>query len=1053
MSASASSAPSIRTTESAFSRIRGKRTDPKSARRQFRPLIAALEERAVPAVVIQSLTPLVGALEGTAASGPLAQFTGSSTNVNDYTANVSWGDGTSTVLTAANGGIVDNGNGTFTVSASNTFAEEGNPTLSVTITDATGASATQSATQSVGDAALTGNYPAMINGVPNTPLSTGSMVVATFTDNNPNAPASDFTATIAWGDGTIDTVSAANGGIVPVAGAPGQWNVLGNHTYTSATSYNLVVTLQDVGGASATASVPTIVANPSPLSVTPYDPSTPLSTLTNALLTPGTGLNLVGSSYVGQNGQAGTYNGFSFHDQNSSLSLANGVLLTSGSAVNALGPNNTPSATTAYGTPTNPMGDPALDALVSPDITYDANSLTLQFTANPGVSSIQFQFVFGSEEFPEWVGLYNDVFAAFLDGKQISFDPAGNPISVNNNFFQLNNSGDFANPNTAGKTVVGYDIQYDGLTPALTTKAALDPTITTHTLTFSIADTRDQVLDSGVFLTSLSGNGTSSGTVTAKAPQANAGGTYTVEAGKSVQLNGSGTTDTSQAPGTLTYQWDLNGNGTFGETGTAATNGNEVGMTPTFVAAGLTPGTSVTVPLQVIDSNGLVSTDQAVINVIAPVLTVNSVAPPTATEGQPTGTQTLATFTDANASANALSAVVSWGDGQSSTLTAANGGIATNTDGSFSVVGGHTFAEEASGLTFTVQVTDANGSTTAASALLNVADAAVTASGGLTIVAKQGAALSGVTVANFTDPGGAEPNTADTTGTHYSADIAWGDGSTSAGTITFDPNTNSFKVLGSHTYAATGNYVITVSVHHESAPTATTTSTAAISSVGVTPVSIGQGPGGPNTLLINGTPGNDVIRVVPQGDKGAVRVLINGISQGVYAKNSFTAIALYGQAGNDNMKVDQDIKAPAYLFGGAGNDVLIAGGGPTLLDGGTGNDTLIGGEGPSVLIGGGGADVLTAGDGNAVLIGGRTDFQDPTTLANNQTLNNLLSAWSDQTKTSAARVAAVDAVLAGHVSSDGQTDVLNGGDGLDLCFMSPSSVLHGKKKGDIVMTI
>ena len=50
--------------------------------------------------------------------------------------------------------------------------------------------------------------------------------------------------------------------------------------------------------------VPVIVANPSPLGVTAYDPATPLSTLTNALVKPGTGLTVVGSSFVGQNGQA-----------------------------------------------------------------------------------------------------------------------------------------------------------------------------------------------------------------------------------------------------------------------------------------------------------------------------------------------------------------------------------------------------------------------------------------------------------------------------------------------------------------------------------------------------------------------------------------------------------------------------------------------------------------------------------------------------------------------------------------------------------------------------
>ncbi len=1026
--------------------------------RRFRPLIEELERREVLTVVLQGLTPPVGAVEGAPTGGALAQFTGNSANINDYTANVAWGDGSTSVLTAANGGIVDNGNGTFGVAATYTYAEQGNDTLTLTITDATGASASQSAPITVADAALTANYSNMINGLPNTPLGASPIVLATFADANPNAPASDFTATISWGDGSTDTVSAANGGIVAPAGLPGQWNVLGNHTYAAATSYNLTVTIQDVDGASAVAAVGTIIANPSPLSVTPYDPTTSLTTLTDALLAPNSGLNLVSSSFVGQNGQAGTYTGFSFHDQNSSLTLANGILLTSGSAINALGPNNTPSATTAYGTTTNPMGDPALDAIVAPDITYDANSLSLQFTANPGVSTIQFQFVFGSEEFPEWVGQYNDIFVAYLDGKQITFDPAGHAISVNNNFFQLNNAADFTNPNTAGKTVVGYDIQYDGLTPALTTTAALDSTIGVHTLKFVIADTRDQVLDSGVFITSLSGNGSGGGgmPVTSKAPQANAGGPYTVEAGKTVQLNGSASVDPSQNPSTLVYQWDLNGNGVFGETGAAATNGNEVGANPIYVAAGLTPGANASVSLKVTDANGLSSIDQAVIHVIAPALSVDPMSPLSAIEDATTGSQTLATFSDLNANLSALSATVSWGDGMSETVTAANGGIVANADGSFSVVGAHAYAEEGAGLTLAVQVVDANGATASASTTANVADPAVIVTGGKSLTAVQAAPLTGAVVATFVDPGGAEPNAADPSGVHYTAAINWGDGSVSAGVIVFDSATSTFKVLGDHTYATAATYAITVTVHHESAPDAQATSTATItapSSAPSGPVYIGQGPRDANTLVVVGTAGNDVIRVVHSGDYGDVRVMINGVSHGVFAKSTFSSIAVYGLAGNDYLQIDEDIKCADFLFGGMGNDTLLGGDGPTLLDGGAGNDALFAGEGHSVLLGGDGADLLVGKNGRALLIAGAVDFQNPAVGAYSKAICNLMNAWNAPDLPYAARAAAVDAVVSRHVLDDHNIDVLVGGEGSDLYYKSAGDLLTGKTKGELAVTI
>jgi hypothetical protein len=243
------------------------------------------------------------------------------------------------------------------------------------------------------------------------------------------------------------------------------------------------------------------------LQVTPFDNESPLSVLTDSLLAAHSGITITEATFLGTDGQAGTYTGFDLHDAASFLKLLDGILLTSGRAVNALGPNDTSGVTAYTGTP----GDPRLDLLAGAR-TFDGNSLTIQFQVDPGVQSILFDFVFGSEEFPEYVGAFNDAFAAFLDGNQISFDGQGKPVTVNNNFFQLNNAGadfegefPFASV-TDGKTRVDYDIQYDGLTPALTTQAQLDRTKSIHTLTFIIADAGDPYLDSGVFLAQLRGS-------------------------------------------------------------------------------------------------------------------------------------------------------------------------------------------------------------------------------------------------------------------------------------------------------------------------------------------------------------------------------------------------------------------------------------------------------------------------------------------------------------------------------------------------------------------
>ena len=106
---------------------------------------------------------------------------------------------------------------------------------------------------------------------------------------------------------------------------------------------------------------------------------------------------------------------------------------------------------------------------------------------------------------------------------------------------------------------------------------------------------------------------------------------------------------------------------------------------------------------------------------------------------------------------------------------------------------------------------------------VTISDPAVVVTGGFTYTATEGSTGAVQTVATFTDPGGAEA-LAD-----YSATIDWGDGSSAtAGLITVDPTTHVFTVSGQHSYAQDGTFSIGVTVAHDSAPTATATSTADI---------------------------------------------------------------------------------------------------------------------------------------------------------------------------------------------------------------------------------
>jgi type VI protein secretion system component Hcp len=210
--------------------------------------------------------------------------------------------------------------------------------------------------------------------------------------------------------------------------------------------------------------------------------------------------------------------------------------------------------------------------------------------------------------------------------------------------------------------------------------------------------------------------------------------------------------------------------------------------------------------------------------------------------------------------------------------------------------------------------------------------------------------------------------------------IDWGDGSP---VVDLGPGTPS-GVHSMHRYLVSGTYTVSVTASDAdglagSPVTATVNIVAILLQDGV--------------LTVGGTTGDDTIRV--QADGPGVSVLFNGATFGPYT--GVSALALYGQHGNDLLEVDDSLTLPAYLDGGLGNDTLRGGagndtlqGGPgsDLLLGGAGNDHLFGGGGRDILIGGVGADSLRGSAGDDLLIGGTTDYD-----ANPAALEAILAEW------------------------------------------------------------
>ncbi len=189
--------------------------------------------------------------------------------------------------------------------------------------------------------------------------------------------------------------------------------------------------------------------------------------------------------------------------------LNSGILLTTGTASNVAGPNTSSNNLSLDNlAPGSALGN----TLASSGINGTFDGCYINFLITPSCATLSINYVFGSEEYPEYsVGSINDVFGFVLSGpnplggnynqQNLAILPVttttSNVVSIQNVNNGTNNTGPCINcayyiPNPPG-------LAYDACTPVMTASANVIP-CQTYTMTIGVWDDSDGILDSGVFL-------------------------------------------------------------------------------------------------------------------------------------------------------------------------------------------------------------------------------------------------------------------------------------------------------------------------------------------------------------------------------------------------------------------------------------------------------------------------------------------------------------------------------------------------------------------------
>lgn len=245
---------------------------------------------------------------------------------------------------------------------------------------------------------------------------------------------------------------------------------------------------------------------------TVYDPAVHLlESLPAALMSPASGISIDVSSIQLKYGKSIDFDSFdlempdlelltkaslSFYDGSiTELGIGTGLFLTSGDA----DPPRT-NTESGYGLTLDPsesdtdLANSVNAAFSDAGEIQDATVLEFQFSVtDPALTSIQFDLVFASDEFPEFSNSnFVDIAGVYVNGKNYALfnNQVNQPLSILDTNLAAGNFRDNENSHIS--------LEYDGISNLLRIIAPVKSGV--NTMKIAIADTGDQIYDSGLFI-------------------------------------------------------------------------------------------------------------------------------------------------------------------------------------------------------------------------------------------------------------------------------------------------------------------------------------------------------------------------------------------------------------------------------------------------------------------------------------------------------------------------------------------------------------------------